>query len=533
MKYKKGYCAAIVDVSDFRNFGWLREAAKQCEQFILGIPGKQVMEEICPEQIYDPEVIREYWLDLKWISDVIILDIEQLDYQKIFDEIHFDVCFYGSEYGHHMRDDLQFMEEHKIAFIPTLPDKVQMEGNALGFPLEYNSISKKIVLFGTGAYFDCYMQQYGDKYKPAYAIDNAEEKWETEKKGVLIKSPCALTEENPEKAFVIICSRNYKDMIAQLQELGEYDYAVLLCRNEIALLENFYYHQLLEKDIKDTLKKIHDINYDMLEEFDQVCRSHDVQYFLNYGSLLGAIRHEGFIPWDNDIDTVMTRDNYKILSRFKDDFDDRYFWCSTESWGKKKYYDCVPRLGYKAAYIRLDEDECRFYNNLNNRIHLDIFFIDKTYDDFRGKWQRFELAVIYGLMNAYRHKIFFADYDKKMRLANGILRIIGRCIPLPWLRKCADKVASRFDKDDNAPYFFISNDALCKLNMLFPKRVFDHTVDLKFGRINAEVACEYDEMCRAIFSEYMNLPSKKERVPHLGRRLITSDLYVFREPDEG
>lgn len=67
---------------------------------------------------------------------------------------------------------------------------------------------------------------------------------------------------------------------------------------------------------------------------------------------------------------------------------------------------------------------------------------------------------------------------------------------------------------------------------LIPKEIFSHSVNLKFGKINAQVACGYDEMCRMIFGNYMKLPPKKARVPHLGRFLITSDLYVFEEPKE-
>ena len=72
MKYKKGYCAAVVDMSDFRNFVWLKEAAQLCEQFTLGIPDKQVMADICTDLTYDPESIRDYWINLKSISDVVI-----------------------------------------------------------------------------------------------------------------------------------------------------------------------------------------------------------------------------------------------------------------------------------------------------------------------------------------------------------------------------------------------------------------------------------------------------------------------------
>lgn len=532
--YKCGYCAATVEASDFRHYVWLKEIAEQCEQFVLGIPDVTIIKKLKGENTtYDPIVVKEYWSNIKWIDDVVILSENELSYQKAYDMIRYDVCFYGSEYGTRFQSDIAFMKAHGIKFIPILPNKLKMiEGvNALELSTKYYRISKKIILFGTGVYFEHFMKKYGGKCKPAYAIDNSKEKWGTKKEGIYIKNTSVLLQENVEDVFIIICSKNYTEMLAQLQQMGNYDYRLLLYTNEIASLEDFSLCRSIEEDTEETIKKIQKINYKMLEEFDKICRLHDVQYFLNYGSLLGAVRHKGFIPWDNDIDTIMTRDNYDKLSQFQDEFDKRYYWLPSDLFGNKKYYDCVPRLGYKAAYICLDEEACRFYMNNNNRIHLDMFLIDKTYDNFWGKLQRFELAVIYGLMNAYRHESFFFDYDNKMKLANAILKPIGKYISLTWLRNRADKVARRFNKDTNAPYFFISNDVLRKLNMLFPKEIFESTVDMKFGEINAKVACGYDAMCRIIFGEYMNLPPKEERVPHLGRLLITSDLYVFQEPD--
>ncbi|MCM1231021.1 MAG: LicD family protein [Ruminococcus flavefaciens] len=533
MKYRKGYCAITVSSLELKEMTWLKEAAQQCEQFVVGIPNAQIMEEIDTEQKFDIEETRDCLLDLKWISDVLILNVQQLDYQKIYEEIQFDVCFYGSGYGSRFQQDVQFMSEHDISFEPLLPSKIIYHEviNTLDIALEYCEI-KKIILFGVNSYFDYYMKFYGNRYRPAYAVDNAVEKWDSQREGISIKNPAEIANENPTEVYIIICIRNYKSAAAQIQKMGSYDYCTLLCRPEIACLEYFCNSLPKKKDVWDTLKKIQQINYDMLEEFDRVCRQHDVQYFLNYGSLLGAIRHEGFIPWDNDIDTAMTREDYEKLSQHKDEFDDRYYWLPIDRMGNKKYYDCVPRLGYKAAYIRLDEEVCRFYENQNNRIHLDMFLIDKTYDNFQGKCQRRELAILYGLMNAYRHKSFFFDYNKKMRFANAIMRVVGRCIPLPWLKKRADKVARRFNKDADAPYYFISNDSLRKLSILFPKEIFDHSVNLKFGRLDVQAACGYDKMCRMIFGDYMKLPPKKNRVPHLGRLLITSDLYVFEEPDE-
>lgn len=533
-KYKKGYCAAVVMNTDFRKYDWLKQAAMSCEYFVLGIPEASVAAKLFGDKVsYSTDAVVDYWSNFKWIHEVVVLNEELLSYQNAYEKFQFDACFYGSLYGGRYLEDKEFFQKKDVAFVDVLPAAYKNSGEykALELALKAYCVQRDIVLFGTGKYFEYYMECFGDRYRPAYAVDNASDKWGTFKNGVEIKNPEVLKDMNPDNVFIIICARNYPEMISQLEKMGQFEWRILLYINEMALLEEFQLYKS-EKELTDEiLKKIQDINYEMLREFNDICRKNGVEYSLCLGSLLGALRHKGFIPWDNDIDTFMTRANYDKLAKYADEFSDLYFWLPPSSLGKKKYFDCVPRIGYKKASIRMESSYCEYYENLYNGIHLDMFLIDKTYDNLRGRWQRFELAVLYGLMNAYRHKSFFVDYSPKMKKQNKILCAVGKYLPLQWLQKKADRVARRFNNDDKAPYYFISNDTIRNLHNLFTAEDFEHMIDVPFGDVNAMVCCGADRVCRQIFGDYMKLPPENQRVPHIGRVRLTSDLFVFQEPE--
>ena len=77
----------------------------------------------------------------------------------------------------------------------------------------------------------------------------------------------------------------------------------------------------------DDLSKVHEANLKLLKEIDRICRKYKIKYALDSGTLLGAIRHGGFIPWDDDIDVCMPRKDYEELLKFSDDDDfQTVFW---------------------------------------------------------------------------------------------------------------------------------------------------------------------------------------------------------------
>lgn len=118
-------------------------------------------------------------------------------------------------------------------------------------------------------------------------------------------------------------------------------------------------------------KKLWAIMLDMTVEFDKVCQRHNLKYFLWSGSMLGAVRHNGFIPWDDDIDIIMPRKDYEIFLSLGDEFQEPYFF-------QTPYTD--PECCYSFAKIRNSRTtgiiDLFRYQNFNHGIWISILPLD-------------------------------------------------------------------------------------------------------------------------------------------------------------
>lgn len=224
---------------------------------------------------------------------------------------------------------------------------------------------------------------------------------------------------------------------------------------KIKLPEHF-----LEEEVRDgytisaEMKANWAVQMDLLNEFDRVCREHDIEYFACGGTLLGAVRHKGYIPWDDDIDLMMTRENYnKLCACGPTAFTGRYFF-QTE--------DTDPGTLRNHAQLRNSDTtgvvrgEVEFKYKFNQGIFLDIFPLDNIPD--RGaEREAFLSALRIRMRLAHAFALLTSRYTKKhlggvkgtiILVLGAIVHAIYRLIPVKnffyaMLEKCMQKYNDR------------------------------------------------------------------------------------------
>ena len=122
------------------------------------------------------------------------------------------------------------------------------------------------------------------------------------------------------------------------------------------------------------LTKVHQANLKMLKEIDRICRKYKLQYALDSGTLLGAVRHGGFIPWDDDADVMMTRSNYEKFAKVarRELPEGMSFVEPNEYHGGKAFYDFVSRVTYDKSQKFEESKKMAFYDDKISRLCVDI-----------------------------------------------------------------------------------------------------------------------------------------------------------------
>jgi len=246
---------------------------------------------------------------------------------------------------------------------------------------------------------------------------------------------------------------------------------------------------------------------EMIKDIDVICKKHKINYYLAYGSCLGAVRHKGFIPWDDDLDIIIKYEDYlKFLDVCSKELDKETYFVQTLDTDPNYYLSFTKIRNIKTTLI----EEGNKYENMVNGVYIDVFPL-VGYPENKLKQMILKINRAFAMSanrNIINNKFLYYIFKIILKIF-GKDRIINYCTKQCVKYKCSEckQVISVFD-GDSVEIGLTSNDVLGK-----PKRV-------KFEDTKLPIPEKYDEYLKNIFGDYMQIPTKeqieaKTHVPYL------------------
>jgi len=260
------------------------------------------------------------------------------------------------------------------------------------------------------------------------------------------------------------------------------------------------------------LKKLQNVELELLVEMDRICRKYNILYSIDGGTLLGAIRHKGFIPWDDDADVIMNRKAYeKFVSVINKELD----------LGKFYFQDLNRTKGYRWGYGKLRRTNTEFIR-LNQEhmpyeqgIFLDVFVCDNVPDNYI-------LRCICNLHSFIFRKAFYSEVGKYT--TSGISKLIYKLLSLLPEHKLKNIYTNyvKFRNKKITSMVKCLTFPACNKTYGYKRSWYEETIDIEFEGVMLRGCKDYDEYLTFLYGDYMKLPPASKRKIHPVSKLTLS-----------
>lgn len=253
---------------------------------------------------------------------------------------------------------------------------------------------------------------------------------------------------------------------------------------------------MIEQDFKNSL-------LDVLSEFHRFCEQHNLRYYLIGGALIGALRHQGFIPWDDDVDVAMPREDFERFLTLKDSLGESF-----------KVSVPFKGDGYTNTMTRMYSTRFKIQEQFIKRFTIgpwiDVFPLDNTFDNALLRKLHFQLIYLLKVLNACKLGGVSVEQGRKKAKSKlyvyYLLKPVPSCLlskPFEWLQTIKYKQGR-----------YVGNlMGRWKEKEIIELKELEQTTLLPFETIHLKTFKNYDVWLHRVYGDYMRLPPEEQRVP--------------------
>lgn len=273
---------------------------------------------------------------------------------------------------------------------------------------------------------------------------------------------------------------------------------------------------------KNILRKIQNCQLDMALEVKRLCNNHNLRYFLSYGSMLGAVRHGGFIPWDDDLDISMPRTDYEEFLRIcLDELHSDYQMVTWEN--DRGYGNVYAKMMIKGSIF---EEEDMKNVKTTKGIFIDIFPLD-NFPSGNTYLIRKKIKILRFLLYC-KCNYQFRMYGKAYKLFVPLLRLVLCLVPKSVICKLLELFEKTYNSEDCDKV--IGYNAGTKGNDWIWKKDLEDLIEVDVEGYRLNILKNYDDFLSHYYGDYMTPPPPEQRENRHGIGKIDFGSYTIKFP---
>ncbi len=264
-----------------------------------------------------------------------------------------------------------------------------------------------------------------------------------------------------------------------------------------------------------TLDELHDKLYDVLCMVDDICTKEGIKWFIDGGTEIGSVREKDFIPWDDDIDIKVLREDYeKFKAAMIKNMPSNYQFVEPEEFAPY-FYDFVPRIVDTSQLLREVTEADKAYKNYQNAVGVDVFILENAPKGaFGRKMMLLKCKMIYGMAMSKRYSVDKSKYSFAQRLMTGTCMLMGKCMSHEKIFKKWNKSMRKYEGKSTG-WVIAANFPIPFLDF-YKYEWYNSAAEGEIRGRKFPIPVGYDAELTQIYGEYMKPPKDRSiYVTHL------------------